>query len=264
MIIFSSIFPPFFRPSLLNIFSICFPFPNFLDESRAKSVKVLCNFRYPSSQIAFIFQETQWKFPIYCLQLYKTSNLSLFHNTSHRFVIPISSIPIKMTVEVTPLPEKINPDPDHKTNVDADNDRNRFPFHLLIMMPTTIGSFVRSYHRKDSDYSMAVFSLLVFSVFILVDYFLVWFIALPKNEKSSQKFWLKVTMWFLYTGISFMFVYLYSFFLSSQITVALYALMFICTAFLLSKFIITDIIGDWKIMRDAGKSNHAYSVLEKV
>ncbi|MFS7948279.1 hypothetical protein Hanom_Chr06g00558081 [Helianthus anomalus] len=147
-----------------------------------------------------------------------------------------------MTVKVTPLPEKMNPDPDHTNNVDADNKRNRFPVHLLIMMPTTIGSFVRSYRRNDNEYSMAV--------------------------KSSRKFWLKVTMWVLYTGISFMFVYLYSFFLSSQITVALYALMFICIAFLLSKFIITDIIGDWKIMRcqilDAGKSNHAYSVLEKV
>ncbi|KAJ0811690.1 hypothetical protein HanPSC8_Chr17g0753611 [Helianthus annuus] len=129
-----------------------------------------------------------------------------------------------MTVKVTPLPEKINPDPDHTNNVDADNKRNRFPFHLLIMMPTTIGSFVRSYRRNDNDYLMAVFSLLVFSVFILVDYFLVWFIALAKNEKSSQKFWLKVTLWFLNT----------------------------------------DIIGDWKIMSDAGKSNHAYSVLEKV
>ncbi|KAJ0457347.1 hypothetical protein HanIR_Chr15g0772661 [Helianthus annuus] len=131
-----------------------------------------------------------------------------------------------MTVKATPLPEKMNPDPDHTNNVDADNKRNRFPFHLLIMMPTTIGSFVRSYRRNDNDYSMAVFSLLVFSVFILVDYFLVWFLSLPKNEKSSRKFWLKVTMWFLFT--------------------------------------VTDIIGDWKIMRDAGKSNHAYSVLEKV
>ncbi|XP_022026004.1 uncharacterized protein LOC110926529 [Helianthus annuus] len=225
---------------------------------------LLCDFRYPSSQIAFIFQETQWKFPIYCLQLYKTSNLSCISQQFTPFCNPISSIPIKMTVKVTPLPEKINPDPDHTNNVDADNKRNRFPFHLLIMMPTTIGSFVRSYRRNDNDYLMAVFSLLVFSVFILVDYFLVWFIALAKNEKSSQKFWLKVTLWFLNTGISFMVVYLYSFFLSSQITVALYALMFICTAFLLSKFIITDIIGDWKIMSDAGKSNHAYSVLEKV
>ncbi|KAJ0832702.1 hypothetical protein HanPSC8_Chr15g0681711 [Helianthus annuus] len=105
-----------------------------------------------------------------------------------------------MTVKVTPLPEKMNPDPDHTNTVDADKKRNRFPFHLLIMMPTTIGSFVRSY-RRNNDYSMAVFSLLVFSVFILVDYFLVWFIALPKNEKSSRKFWLKVTIWFLYTGL---------------------------------------------------------------
>ncbi|KAF5766013.1 hypothetical protein HanXRQr2_Chr15g0710321 [Helianthus annuus] len=148
-----------------------------------------------------------------------------------------------MAVKVTP----INPNPDHANNVDADNKRNRFPFHLLIMMPITIGSFVRSYRRNDNDYSMAVFSLLFFSVFILVDYFLVWYLALPKHEKSSRKFWLKVTMWFLFTGISFGFVYLYSFFLSAQITVALYALTFVCTSVLLYAFIIADLVGDWMV-----------------
>ncbi|KAJ0832703.1 hypothetical protein HanPSC8_Chr15g0681721 [Helianthus annuus] len=52
-------------------------------------------------------------------------------------------------------------------------------------------------------------------------------------------------MWFLFTGISFGFVYLYSFFLSSQITVAMYTLMFVCTSFLLYAFIIADLVGDW-------------------
>ncbi|KAI3776951.1 hypothetical protein L1987_46743 [Smallanthus sonchifolius] len=132
-----------------------------------------------------------------------------------------------MTVAVTPLPKNANLNPDRTVHVDADNKKHTSPFYFLIMMPNIIGLFDTGYRRND--YSLAVFGLLIFSVFVLVD------CCLP----SSQK------------------------------TVALGTVALICSVGLLYAFI--NLVSDWKIRRseehqilDAGKSNHAYSVLGKV
>ncbi|KAK9048211.1 hypothetical protein SSX86_032826 [Deinandra increscens subsp. villosa] len=170
-----------------------------------------------------------------------------------------------MAVKVSLLPDKIN----HNLNPDRENKNRMFPYYLLIMVPNIIGAFARAF--RTNDYSMAVFNLLVFSVFALVDYCLPRYLSMPKHEKSSRKFLLKLTMWFLYVIISFGYVYLFSYFFTLRITVALYAVVSVSCVVLLYAFIIPDVVSGWKIWRseecrslDAGKSNHAYLVVEKV
>ncbi|KAI3776952.1 hypothetical protein L1987_46744 [Smallanthus sonchifolius] len=151
-----------------------------------------------------------------------------------------------MSVTVT-LPKKTNQNPDNTIHVDAGNKNHTSPFYFLIMMPNIIGSFARAY--RSNDYSLAVFSLLIFSVFILVDCCLPRYLSMPKSEKSSRKFWLKLAMWFLFKIISFGFVHQFSYFVSLQTTVALCTVALISSVVLLYAFIIVDLVSDWNIRR---------------
>lgn len=152
-----------------------------------------------------------------------------------------------------------------------------FPFYFIIMMPNIVGTITKAIRRHD--YSLLVLCASVSAGFFLSQLCLIKYISLPKNEKSSLKFLLKLNMWFLYTVISSGFVYQFSDFLPSEITVALYAVVLVCSSFLFYVFVIVDLVRYWKIWRygedetelpenqtfDAGKLNrYSVSIVEKV
>ncbi|KAJ9562513.1 hypothetical protein OSB04_007673 [Centaurea solstitialis] len=116
--------------------------------------------------------------------------------------------------------------------------------YLLIMIPNTVVTFAGAYRRNE--YSLAVLNLVVLLIFALFDCFLPRYLSMPKNEKSSRRLWLKLTMWFMFVAIAFGFVFLFSYFLSFGITVALYAGVVVFSVFLLNAYIIVDIVNDWK------------------
>ncbi|PWA81995.1 hypothetical protein CTI12_AA181950 [Artemisia annua] len=165
----------------------------------------------------------------------------------------------------------------HQTNLsdanEADDDHNIFPFYFLIMMPNTIGSFARAYHYND--YSLALLGLLVLITFLLLECSLFRFRSVPKNENPCQKFWFKITLWFLYTAISCGFVHQFGYLLSLQITVALYIVVLVCSGLMLYTFIILDRVSTGstyeneiglqeKSMLCVDKSNYVDSVFAKV
>ncbi|KAL8233979.1 hypothetical protein R6Q59_020079 [Mikania micrantha] len=171
---------------------------------------------------------------------------------------------------IPPLNKKMNPNYDSTIitdDLEIKNKNHMFPFYILLMMLNTIGSFAKAY--RHGDYSMAVFNLLVLSIFVLVDFCLVKYFSMPKNEKSSRKFWLELTMWCLYTIISFGFVYLFSYYINLQTTMALYTVVLICCVVLLYVFVLAYTVSNWKVSRsedqetlDASKSNQACLILE--
>ncbi|KAI3768640.1 hypothetical protein L2E82_19470 [Cichorium intybus] len=136
--------------------------------------------------------------------------------------------------------------------------------------------FSRAYNRND--YSLAVLGLLVLLSLALYDCCLPLYVSIPENEKSSRKFLLKLIIWCLYTALSIGFVYEFGYFLSFQITVALYAVVLVCSVFLLYKFVIVELVNDWKSRNsgedaigilenqrlDAGELKDSDSVMEKV
>ncbi|KAI3784805.1 hypothetical protein L1987_43910 [Smallanthus sonchifolius] len=128
------------------------------------------------------------------------------------------------------------------------HDDYQWSILFVIMMPNTVGAIARAVGRND--YSLAALCISVFVCFFLLQFCLSKYLSLPKNEKSSQKFWLKLNMWFLYTAISFGFVYQFADFFPPQMTVTLYGVVTVCSSFLFYVFVIVDLVKYWKIWRN--------------
>ncbi|KAI3670014.1 hypothetical protein L6452_41582 [Arctium lappa] len=160
---------------------------------------------------------------------------------------------------------------------DNSDDFKWFPFYFVIMMPNIVGTISKAIRRHD--YSLMILCASVSAGFFLLQFCLIKYISLPKNDKLSLKFLLKLNMWFLYSAISSGFVYQFSDFFPSEITLALYGVVLVCSSFLLYLFVIVDLVRFWKIWRYgedetevpenqtfvAGKLNrYSISILEKV
>ncbi|KAL4565963.1 hypothetical protein LXL04_030070 [Taraxacum kok-saghyz] len=118
----------------------------------------------------------------------------------------ISSIPIRMGIQI-PLKTIIQQNPH-----EIPDEFHRFPFYFVIMIPNFTGTISKVIRRNDT--SFAVFFVLVYASFVLTRLC----ISVPKNEKFIQRFWLKLEIWFLYTVITFGFVYHFAEFNPRQIT----------------------------------------------
>ncbi|KAL7607431.1 hypothetical protein Lser_V15G20571 [Lactuca serriola] len=146
--------------------------------------------------------------------------------------------------KVTLMPHsRIRRDP-HKIADDNDDDR-WFPFYFVIMMPNTVATIAKAIRRNE--YSTALLCASVFLCFVLLKFCLSRYRSLPENEKSSQKFVLKLNMWFLYTAISFGFVYPFADFFPPPTTVALYSVVVVFSLFLFYVFVMVDLARYWKL-----------------
>nr|GEU98209.1 hypothetical protein CTI12_AA538670 [Tanacetum cinerariifolium] len=132
-------------------------------------------------------------------------------------------------------------------------DDIQFPLLFVIMMPNTIGTIAKAI--RHNDYSLAVFAISVIVCFFLLQFCLSKYLSVPKNN-STQKFWLKLNMWFLYTATSFGVVYQFSDFFSLQMAMSLYMVVLLCSAFLFYMFFIVDLMNYGKIWTDGDQDGH--------
>ncbi|KAL8231542.1 hypothetical protein R6Q57_001320 [Mikania cordata] len=153
----------------------------------------------------------------------------------------------------------------------------QWAFLFLIMMPNIVGAIARAIRRND--YSSTLLCVSVVVCFFLLQFCLSKYLLLPKNEKSTHKFWLKFNMWFLYTAICFGFVCQLADFFPWRITETLYTVVSLCSCFLFYMFVIVDLCKYWKVWRygddehrlpvnqglDAGEFKyHSVSIWEKL
>ncbi|KAJ9562514.1 hypothetical protein OSB04_007674 [Centaurea solstitialis] len=183
-------------------------------------------------------------------------------------------IQMPMSKKLTLIPQTTIP---HDKN---SNDFNWLPFYFIIMMPNIIGTITKSIIRHD--YSVLLLCVSVFAAFFLLQSCLIKYTSLPKKTDKSRslKSLLKLNMWFLYTAISFGFVYQFTDLFPSEITVGLYAVVAVCSSFLFYVFVVVDRVRYWRNWRygeeerevvpegrrlDAGKlSRYSFSIMEKV
>ncbi|CAI9283237.1 unnamed protein product [Lactuca saligna] len=158
------------------------------------------------------------------------------------------------------------------------NDYQLIPFYAVIMIPNFVGTISKAIRRNEN--SFAIIFVFIYVGFVLSRFFLSKYVSLPKNEKLMQQLWLKLDIWFLYTVITFGFVYQFADFSPLQTTVAMYMVVSVCSLILLFVFVIVDVIEFWKIWRygedhetqlsenpmtDAGELNsYSVSIWEKV
>lgn len=161
-----------------------------------------------------------------------------------------------------PLSKKITLSTNNAIQRDQHDDCQWFLFLFVIMMPNTIGTITKAI--RHNNYSLVFLCVSVFICFFLLQFCLTKYISLPKNEKSSLKFWLKLNMWFLYTIISYGFVYQFADFFPPNISMALYSLVLVCSSFLFYLFVIVDLVKYWKISRNGGNQHwkHENETLE--
>ncbi|KAI3500798.1 hypothetical protein L1887_36623 [Cichorium endivia] len=192
-----------------------------------------------------------------------TTSISKLHHCNYQRKLIISmGIQIPLRKKVTLIPNSTI----QRNSHEIPDDHQRFPFYFVIMVPNFIGTISNAIRRNEN--SFAVFFAVVYVGFILSRLCLSKYISLPKNEKLIQHFWLKLDVWFLYTVITFGFVYQFADFSPMQTTVAMYILVSVCSSFLFLAFLIVDLVEFWKIWRqdetqvpenqriDAGKSNY--------
>ncbi|KAL4581712.1 hypothetical protein LXL04_006239 [Taraxacum kok-saghyz] len=155
-----------------------------------------------------------------------------------------------------PLRNKLSPIP--QTRIQRDHheiptdDCRWFSFYFIIMIPNTVVTIARAIRRND--YSSAVLCVSICVCFILLKLCLFKYRSLPKNEKSSERFLLKLIMWFLYTAVSFGFVYQFADFFPWETTVALYSVVVVCSSYLLYVFVIVDFVRCyWKMWIQRGE-----------
>ncbi|GJW06554.1 hypothetical protein Tco_1568977 [Tanacetum coccineum] len=151
-----------------------------------------------------------------------------------------------------------------------DDDDFRIPFLFVIMMPNIIGTITKAV--RHNDYSLAIFCVSLFVCFFLLQFCLSKYLSLPKNE-SSKKFCLKLNMWFLYTAISFGFVYQFTDFFPMHIMVTLYTVVLLWSSFLFCVFVVDDLVKYWKnwrhgeyarLLTEVGTLDNDLSIWEKV
>lgn len=152
----------------------------------------------------------------------------------------------------------------HRYPHEMTDKHHHWTFLFIIMIPNTFTTITRSISRND--YSSVFLCISVCVCFFLLQFCLSKYLSLPKNDTSSRKLWLKVYMWFLYTAISFGFVYQFADFFAKEMTMILYSVVSVCSLFLFYVFVIVDVVKYWKIwIRDTGKLKYqSVSIWEKV
>lgn len=110
---------------------------------------------------------------------------------------------------------------------------------LYIMVITnSISTIYKAYQHQD--YPMIVFIFFVFFAFLLLEYLLSVYRYLPSSEKSNKKYFLKCSIWFIYSAIMLGFACQFAPFFSLPIGILIYGMFGVFSAVLFYAYMIYE------------------------